>query len=33
MEVGKRALVFSLTGLVLLIVGSYLAVDWMMWTY
>jgi hypothetical protein len=33
MEVKKRALVFALTGLVLLIAGSYLAVDWMIFLF
>lgn len=33
MEPGKRALVFSLLGLILLIAGSYIAVDWVIFLF
>jgi len=33
MEPGKRALVFSLVGLILLIAGSFIAVDWVVFLF
>ena len=33
MESKKRALVFSLVGLILLIAGSYIAVDWVIFLF
>jgi hypothetical protein len=33
MEPGKRALVFSLTGLIFLLAGSFIAVDWVVFLF